>query len=237
MTKLKWCDDLDKEVFIQETYEILQQSQREHNEKYIIQVQNKSFVMYPNVFPSNYFNDTHFFSSNLPFLEGEDFLEIGVGAGIISIFAALQGANVTGVDISPFAVENSIENATLHKVENLTNFFVSDIFENIPKDKKFDTIFWNVPFGCVKVQLNLLEKSVFDTDYNSIERFIMNSHNYLKKNGKLLVGFSTCMGEFDKLLSFFKNADFNNIVKIAETSFEGSRKYITFEIFQAKFNN
>ena len=84
-------------------------------DKYQINLLDKQFVIYPNVFSPKYFNDTEFFVDNLKVKKGEDFLEIGCGTGIISIFASFKGASkVVAIDISPIAVENTRENILLH---------------------------------------------------------------------------------------------------------------------------
>ncbi len=162
---------------------------------------DKQFIQYPNVFPIDKFDDTKFFSEAIKIQRNEDFLEIGVGAGVTAIIAALYGANVVGVDINEDAIANSKANAILHNVENSTEFFVSDIFSNV-FNKQFDTIFWNVPFCYSEInELNILEKSVFDFQYKSLENFICNSSAFLKPNGRLLIGFSNIWGLTDK---FFK---------------------------------
>lgn len=47
-------------------------------------------------------------------LSGLDVLDFGSGSGILSIAAALRGANVWGVEIDPLANENARENAALN---------------------------------------------------------------------------------------------------------------------------
>ncbi len=55
-------------------------------------VLGKRFIAHPNVFSPKYFHDTKFFAENLPIKKDEDFLEIGCGTGVCSIFAAWKGA-------------------------------------------------------------------------------------------------------------------------------------------------
>ncbi|MDX2245885.1 MAG: methyltransferase [Bacteroidia bacterium] len=84
----------------------------------------------------------------LDFLSGKDlagkkFLELGAGSGIISVFAAQQGAFVTASDISEIAVANIQTNAIQNQV-SLT-VILSDLFVRFP-EIKFDIIVINPPY-------------------------------------------------------------------------------------------
>ena len=57
------------------------------------------------VFSPKYFTCSEILARNFPYNEGEDFLEVGCGVGVISTFAALKGAqSVLALDINPRAV-------------------------------------------------------------------------------------------------------------------------------------
>ena len=74
--------------------------------------------------------------------EGESFLEVGSGSGLIAIHAAKMGADVVASDISPLAVECTRRNAMRNgaRVETIQ----SDLFENITRS--FDVIAFNPPY-------------------------------------------------------------------------------------------
>src|SRR6185437_14290065 len=55
-------------------------------------------------------------------VRGRRVLDFGSGSGILSIGAALLGAQVDAVEIDPLALENSLENARLSHVENSIAF-------------------------------------------------------------------------------------------------------------------
>lgn len=76
-------------------------------------------------------------------LSGKKFLELGAGSGIISVFAAKQGATVTASDISQAAVSNIRNNATYNDVQITT--IHSDLFAAFPEEK-FDIIVINPPY-------------------------------------------------------------------------------------------
>jgi len=77
-------------------------------------------------------------------LNNQRVLEVGVGCGVLSIFAAKQGASyVDGVDILSECVECSKKNALINGVFYKTNFYLSDMFSDV-RDK-YDTIICNLP--------------------------------------------------------------------------------------------
>lgn len=76
-------------------------------------------------------------------LQGKSFLELGAGSGLISIFAAKNGANVTATDINPAAVANIQANAAKNDVE--FPVLKSDLFAQIPA-QEFDWIVVNPPY-------------------------------------------------------------------------------------------
>ena len=64
--------------------------------------------------------------------ENSGFLDVGSGSGILSIAAALLGANkVVGVDIDPVAVKVANENAEINSVLDKTEFLVGDLAEKV----------------------------------------------------------------------------------------------------------
>ncbi len=139
----------EKRKNLEGTLKILKESQKEI-QKYEVVIDKNKFIVYPNVFSPKYFNDTEFFAKEIPIKKGDEFLEIGCGTGIISVFACWKGAkNVVAVDINPSAVKNTKDNAKLHNLGNKINAVQGDIFNSL-KDEKFDVIFWNVPFAFTK---------------------------------------------------------------------------------------
>ena len=73
----------------------------------------------------------------------DDVLDVGCGSGILSIAAALLGANdVLGVDVDPIAVEVADENIRLNKVENVAKAQFGDLTKGI--DYKADVVVANL---------------------------------------------------------------------------------------------
>jgi ribosomal protein L11 methyltransferase len=77
-------------------------------------------------------------------LTGKTMLDLGCGSGILGIYAAKRGAReVLGYDIDPLAVENSIENFGINKVESVCRAEIGAI-ENVPDSSSFDVIVVNI---------------------------------------------------------------------------------------------
>lgn len=177
----------------------LQESLLEKTE-YTATVCNKEFIVLPGVFSPKYFIDTEFFAENIKFIPGEQFLEIGSGTGVISVFAALKGSDVVATDISHQAVLNTTKNAELHQVSDKIDVLGGSLFESV-RNMKFNTIFWNIPFNNIDIAEPITTEllSIADPgDFFKI-RFIQESVNFLKPNGKILIGTSSNYGDFETL--------------------------------------
>ena len=145
-------------------------------------------------------------------------------------------AQAVGIDISPLAVENSIDNANLHGLSERVRFMEGDVFSALEEGDIFDKIFWNIPFGCVTRELTLLEKSVFDTEYQAVERYIKEAKRHLKLGGKLLIGTSTIMGDHSRIETALSEAgakDTRIVAKKIQT--EGREQPLDFVIVAVDF--
>ena len=99
----------------------------------------------PEVFHPGFFFSTHVllkYLRQLP-LEGKSFLEPGCGSGLISMFAAKKGANVTATDINKTALEFLAKNSRVNCTP--LRIIESDLFCDIPV-QLFDMIAINPPY-------------------------------------------------------------------------------------------
>jgi release factor glutamine methyltransferase len=213
---------MEKRKLIEQTNTQLAKSQRNESEQaYMVTVNNKDFVVFPGVFSPKYFEDAQFFSKNIPFQKGGAFLEIGCGTGVVAIFGALNGVKkVVATDINPQAVSNTLENVSLHDLKDIVDVRHGDLFEPI-KEEKFDQIFWNMPFlYSEQKEVSLLEKSTFDYKDEKKTQFIKEAKNYLSKNGKLYIGYSSNYGDMRKIFDILKKNGYSaKIIAQAELSF------------------
>lgn len=99
----------------------------------------------PQVFHPGFFCSTRLllnYIKQLP-LNGKSFLEPGCGSGLISIYAAKKGANVTATDINPVAIEFLLKNSKQNNVK--LEIIQSDLFRDIP-EQQFGIIAINPPY-------------------------------------------------------------------------------------------
>lgn len=98
----------------------------------------------PGVFHPGFFFSTKILLQYLSnqSLNGKTFLELGCGSGVISIFAAKKGAQVTASDINTKAVKDTTHNALVNGVT--IQVVHSDLFAKI--DQRFEWIVINPPY-------------------------------------------------------------------------------------------
>ncbi|HLD83546.1 MAG TPA: HemK2/MTQ2 family protein methyltransferase [archaeon] len=130
--------------------------------------------------------------------KGDEFLEMGCGAGLSSVIAAEKGARVTAADINEEAVVAAKSNAAANDVS--VKAAVSDLFSSI--NGEFDLIAFNPPYlpsddtdmhlGKSKIQL-----IGGPTGREAIERFLKEAKAHLNKGGRILLIISSLSGEHE----------------------------------------
>jgi release factor glutamine methyltransferase len=108
-------------------------------------------VIPPAVFHPGFFFSTRLllrYIASLP-LKNKLFLELGAGSGLIALYAARQGAQVTATDINPVAIHSLEMNARSNRIP--LTIIKSDLFTDIPQ-QAFDTIAINPPYYKKKPQ-------------------------------------------------------------------------------------
>jgi release factor glutamine methyltransferase len=99
----------------------------------------------PQVFHPGFFFSTRLllnYLKKLP-LKNKNFLELGCGSGLISLYAQKKGAKVTSTDINPIAIEYLQKNSARNNAP--VTIILSDLFQNIP-EQTFDIIAINPPY-------------------------------------------------------------------------------------------
>lgn len=102
-------------------------------------------VIPPAVFHPGFFFSTRLllrYIAKLP-LNNQSFLELGAGSGLIAMYAAREGAQVTASDINPMAVHSIEMNSRSNRIH--LNIIESDLFANISL-QRFDIIAINPPY-------------------------------------------------------------------------------------------
>jgi len=165
---------------------------------------NLVFHVDENVYESA--EDSFLFAENVNIREGSTAIDVGTGCGLLAVIAARRASLVIGVDINPYAIRCAIENAKLNHVESKTFFLQTDLFAAIKRGSKFDFIFFNAPYLPVvpTQRSSWLERAWVGggSGRQVIDRFILESPDYLKRGGIILMMQSTLSNVDETLREF-----------------------------------
>lgn len=141
------------------------------------------------------------------------FLDIGTGSGVHALLMRKLGSlDITATDISEQSIEQAKKNETMNFKKNRIKFYVSDLFNSLPK-RKFKTIIfnppgWRAPSPSFIKQLNKINqaghlpvRSMFYGD-EVISRFLENLPNYLDPMGTAIIGLNSLVGIRDILATY-----------------------------------
>lgn len=155
----------------------------------------RTWELLPEVFAPFHSPSTTFYTTWLPYPKGGSFLEMGCGAGVTAVHAALEGCReVAAVDIVAAAVENTRRNAARHQVADRVRALRSDMFQALGPEDRFDLIFWNSNAIDAPADFTYsrdLERSVLDRGFESHRAFLREAPRHLTDDGRLFIGFNS----------------------------------------------
>ncbi len=148
----------------------------------VVEYLGKKFVVFKNVFWAFYDNPL---LTTFKINPGDSVLDVGTGTGVIAIFAAYGGAGkIVAVDINPAAVACAKENAKRHGFGKIIDVRLSDLFQALKPNEKFDVIAANLPFRNKRAR-DFVEASMWDTGFRVHKRFFKEVGRHLKPNGRI----------------------------------------------------
>ncbi|WP_236046907.1 methyltransferase domain-containing protein [Streptacidiphilus fuscans] len=122
-------------------------------------------------------------------------LEIGCGAGVAVVMAALTGeGRVVGSDINPQAVANTRLNAARHGVQDRVTVLQGDLFSELADGERFDTVFWSSNYVRAPkdyVYKSLHEAAYVDADYRAHRVYLTEAPKRTTDGGSALLHFSS----------------------------------------------
>ncbi|WP_328537692.1 50S ribosomal protein L11 methyltransferase [Streptomyces sp. NBC_00344] len=125
----------------------------------------------------------------------DSFLEIGCGAGVIAVMAALSGCErVVASDINPWAVENAAVNAGRHGMRGRVRTVHGDMFSGIDAGERFDTVFWSSNYvrGPEGYEYKTLHEAAYvDIGYRAHRAYIAEAPRRVAEGGSALLHFSS----------------------------------------------
>lgn len=126
-------------------------------------------------------------------------LDLGTGSGAIALVIAMErpGISVLAVDKHETALSLAIENAAALEVGERVDFLISDWFDQVPKEKKYDLIVSNPPY-LTDTELKTAEPEVSQFEPKQalisqeeglfdLKKIIEKAPSFLAENGWLVV--------------------------------------------------
>jgi release factor glutamine methyltransferase len=127
------------------------------------------------------------------------------------VLAAEKAKSVLAVDINPYAIKCAVKNAETNGVKEKIDFRHGDLFHPIKKNESFSVILFNVPYLPSKPDE---EKSWIGKAWAGgpngrkiLDRFIMNSPNFLVAGGKIQLVQSS-LSDIKRTIKIFDELDF-----------------------------
>lgn len=197
-TELKQIDNIRNEMW--------SQFRNVSDKGFEIEYLGKKFMVHKNVFWPH--EDSKPLVQNFTIKSGDTVLDVGTGTGVIAVFAAYKGAKkVVAIDINTSAIENAKVNAQMHGFSKIIDIRLSDMFRNVNTDEMFDVITANLPFTN-KVATDLVESTMYDSNFHAWEELFDGVNIHLRKNGRLYISQAN-FGNVEEALSLAKNNGFN----------------------------
>ncbi|ATY97381.1 methyltransferase domain-containing protein [Streptomyces bacillaris] len=170
---------------------------------------DRTWDLLPGVWPPYISPETKGFTDWLPYPVGGSFLEVGSGCGVTSVTAALRGvAQVTALDITQEAVDNTLLNAARHGVAENVRALRSDVFAALGPDERFDVIYWDSNALLAPENFtytHYMQRAIMDAGYVSHRSFLVDGPRHLTDGGRLFLGFNDS-GDWDKLAELEEEA-------------------------------
>lgn len=121
---------------------------------------------------------------------GEHVLDYGTGTGFLAIAAAMRGASqVLAVDINEDAVRCAQENAACNRVSDRVQVVISNGFDAIDPNMRFDLILAGMPFEKGETR-NVLELAVYDPNYKMRSDLFSHAISHLNPGGRIFTSYS-----------------------------------------------
>lgn len=142
---------------------------------------------------------------------GKKTLEIGAGTGIISIYCARTGSEVTAADISEKAIDCARRNAATNAVsiELVKSFLFAEV------KGKFDTIIFNPPYLPTEDNIEGSEQWDGGADGFRITRpFLESADSYLETDGEIFLILSD-LTDIEHLIVEFQKYRFEEIASVS----------------------
>ncbi len=151
----------------------------------------RDFTVFSGVYPPS--GDTYLLLDSIEVRSNDMFLEVGCGAGLITLKGAREARSAVGVDVSLDAVRNTTENLRRVGLEHKCVVFQSDLLTSLNSLAKFSLIVFNPPYLPADDMSTSLDHALIggETGAEVTRRFIPQAVEHLVRDGRLFVVVST----------------------------------------------
>ncbi|MHA1963647.1 MAG: HemK2/MTQ2 family protein methyltransferase [Candidatus Thorarchaeota archaeon] len=146
-----------------------------------------NITVFPGVYPPS--EDTYLLLDAIDIRPDDVFLEIGCGAGLITLTAARSTRNIVSVDSSFEAVHNTMENLKRNDLYNNCHVVESDLLGAIAPSIKFSLIVFNPPYLPQDDEPTDLDHALVGGQKGTelTQRFIRQAADHLLRGGRVFV--------------------------------------------------
>jgi len=152
-------------------------------------------------------------------------LDMGTGSGVQAILAAPNARRVLAVDVNPEAVRCARINAARNGVADRIEIRRSDLFADV--SGRFDLILFDPPFRWTAPR-DIWERASADQGYATLQAFLRDSKQHLKKTGRIIVHFGTS-GDLAYLKHLIRRNGFRR-KQLLKTSHPQGWEYFTYRL-------
>ena len=144
-------------------------------------------TVFSSVYPPS--EDTYLLLDAIEFRPDDLFLEVGCGAGLITLAAAKRTRSVVGIDSSLEAVQNTLENLRRNDLYHNYHIIESDLLGAIAPAVKFSLIVFNPPYLPQDDEHTDLDHSLVGGQMGTelTKRFIRQAVEHLESEGRMFV--------------------------------------------------
>lgn len=164
--------------------------------------------------------DTYLLLDAIELESADSFLEVGCGAGLISMAAAEVAKSVVATDISLNAVRNTIRNMKLNSVDERSCVIQSDLLGALAHDARYSAIAFNPPYLPEDDSVTEMDHAFVggSSGVELTERFILQAIPHLERNGRIYIVVSS-LADIERISDFMESKGLQVKVIAEETLF------------------
>jgi len=146
-----------------------------------------NITVFPGVYPPS--EDTYLLLDTIDIRKDDEFLEVGCGAGLITLTAAGITRSIVSVDSSLEAVRNTIENLKRNDLYNDCHVIESDLLGALAPSIKFSVIIFNPPYLPLDDEQTDFDHALVGGKVGTelTQRFVKQAVNHLLSAGRIFV--------------------------------------------------